>query len=90
MSFWRNYYHLTWATKNRLPLIQTEFEKQLYSYMVKKAAELNVFVYAIDGTEDHTHVVVAVPPKHRIADVVKTLKGASAHYVNHFMLISMT
>ena len=83
MSFWRNYYHLTWATKNRLPLIQKDFEAQLYSYIVKKASELDVFVYALDGTEDHTHTVAAIPPKHGVAYIVKHLKGASAHYVNH-------
>ena len=83
MAFWRNYYHLTWATKNRLPLIQTEFETQLYSYMIKKASKLDVFVYAINGTEDHMHIVAAIPPKQSVADVVKHLKGASSHYVNH-------
>lgn len=75
MSFWRNYYHLTWATKNRLPLIESVFEEQLYSYMVKKAAEHEAFVYALDGTEDHVHVVAAIPPKTSVADFVKSLKG---------------
>ncbi len=27
MSFWRNYYHLTWATKSRMPFIHAEFEE---------------------------------------------------------------
>ena len=83
MSFWRNYFHLTWATKNRLPIIQSEFERQLFSYMVKKASELDVFVYALNGTENHVHAVVSIPPKHSVSEVVKALKGASAHYVNH-------
>lgn len=83
MSFWRNYYHLTWSTKNLLPLIKPEIESQLFHYMTRKAAELEVFIYAIDGTEDHVHLVVSIPPKHSVAEVVKLIKGASAHYVNH-------
>jgi putative transposase len=83
MSFWRNYYHIVWATDERLPLILPAFEKQLYSYVVKKASEFEVFVYALDGTQDHIHMVAAIPPKHAVADVVKNLKGASAYYVNH-------
>jgi len=83
MAFWRNYFHLTWSTKNRLPLIQPDFEEQLYSYMVKRASELNVFVYAINGIEDHIHVIVAIPPKHSVSEVVKKLKGASSHFINH-------
>ena len=43
MSFWRNYYHITWATKNRLPLILPDFEARLYAYMVKKAAEAGAY-----------------------------------------------
>ena len=30
MTFWRLYYHLTWATKNREPLIQPEMEATAY------------------------------------------------------------
>ena len=40
MAFWRLYYHLVWATKNREPLIKPEIEKRLYAYLVHKAAEL--------------------------------------------------
>jgi len=83
MSFWRNYYHIVWATKNREPLIQPVFEAQIYGYLVNKGAELDVYTYAIGGCADHIHLVAAVPPKHAVAFVVKNLKGASSHYVNH-------
>lgn len=83
MTFWRLYYHLTWATKDREPLIQPEIEDRLYGYTIRKATELGVYVYAINGWFDHTHVVVAIPPKLAVADVVKTLKGSSSHDINH-------
>jgi REP element-mobilizing transposase RayT len=83
MSFWRLYYHLIWSTKNREQFIQPEIEKRLYAYLVNKAAELGVYVYAINGWYDHIHLVASIPPKHAVADVVKTLKGASAHDLNH-------
>jgi REP element-mobilizing transposase RayT len=83
MSFWRLYYHLVWATKNREHLIQPETEDRLYAYIVRKAAELDAYVYAINGWYDHVHLLVAIPPKHAVADVVKRLKGASSHYLNH-------
>jgi putative transposase len=83
MAFWRLYYHLVWSTKNREPLIKEELEKRLFSYVVSKAAELDVFVYAINGYYDHLHLIVAIPPKHSVADVVKSLKGASSYYLNH-------
>jgi REP element-mobilizing transposase RayT len=83
MPFWRLYYHLVWSTKNREHFISPAVEDRLYAYIVNKAAELDVRVYAINGWFDHVHLVVSVPPKHAIASVVKRLKGASAHNLNH-------
>jgi putative transposase len=83
MAFWRLYYHLVWATKNREHLIQPEIEARLYAYIVGKASELGVYIYAINGWYDHIHLVVSIPPKHAVAYVVKRLKGASSHDLNH-------
>ena len=57
MSFWRNYYHLVWVTKNREPLIQPEYEAQIYGYIVNKGAELGVFSYAIGGCADNMDMI---------------------------------
>jgi len=73
MTFWRNYYHLVWATKNREHLITAELEKALYAYIVSKADEIGIIVYAINGWYDHTHLVGAIPPKLAVAEVVKKL-----------------
>ncbi len=82
MPFWRNYFHLVWATKGRRPLIRPEIEVQLYAYLARKADELGVRTYEINGTEDHIHIVAAIPPKQSVAEVVRRLKGSSSHYVN--------
>jgi putative transposase len=79
MPFWRTYYHLVWATQERAPLIRPEIEAQLFAYLVRKASELGVFVYAINGMADHVHLIVSIPPHHSVAEVVKLLKGASSH-----------
>ena len=83
MSFWRLYYHFTWSTKNRLPLISDEIQDKLYSYLIGKAIEVGAHIYAINGMNDHVHLVAAIPPALAIAIFVKELKGASSHYVNY-------
>ena len=82
MSFWKHCYHIVWATKGRESIILPAIEPRLYAYVAHKAGELGVFLYALGGTEDHMHIVPAIPPKHSVAWVVKMLKGASAHFVN--------
>jgi putative transposase len=64
-------------------LIQPEIEKRLYAYLINQAAEMSVYVYAINGWYDHIHLVAAIPPKHAVAEVVKQLKGSSSHDLNH-------
>ena len=82
MAFWKLYYHLVWGTKNRQPFLTPIVEQNLYPLLVQRAAEMGVFVYAVNGWWDHVHLVTAVPPKLAIAQVVKDLKGASSHFIN--------
>ncbi|HSM58598.1 MAG TPA: IS200/IS605 family transposase [Candidatus Sulfomarinibacteraceae bacterium] len=85
MPFWRTYYHLVWATKNRAPLIVPDVELELHGYLISKAREIGVRVYALNGWVDHVHLIVSIPPKSSVADVVKRLKGASAFHVNQLL-----
>ncbi len=85
MTYWRSFAHLVWATKDRRPFIRPEMEAQLYACLVSKAAELDCCIHAVNGTEDHVHVVISIPPKHSVALVVKHLKGNSSHFVNHVL-----
>ena len=83
MALWRLYYHLVWATKERLPLITSDIEPQLYGYIIGKAHALGCITHAIGGIEDHIHNMVSVPPKLSVAEFVKNIKGSSAHYINY-------
>jgi putative transposase len=82
MALWRLYYHLIWGTKNRESLINNQREARLYPYIVSKADSLNCMIHAIDGTANHIHIIVSIPPKLSIAEFVKRIKGSSSHYLN--------
>jgi putative transposase len=83
MPYCSLFYHIVWSTKYRLPLIEPSWEADLYGYMWGKATALECVPYAINGTPDHTHVMISIPPKLSVATVIGHLKGASSHYVNH-------
>jgi putative transposase len=82
MSLWRLYYHIVWATKERLPLITSDKETELYNYIIGKSNSLNCILHAIGGIEDHIHLVVSIPPTIAISEFVKKIKGSSSHYFN--------
>ncbi len=83
MALWRLYFHLVWATKERRPLLIPEIEAEVYGYIIGKSHAQGVIVHCIGGVEDHVHLVVSIPPKVSIADYVKSVKGSSAHHINH-------
>ena len=85
MPYWKLYYHFIWGTKNRLPLIDTTFEPDLYRALAAKTQDMGVFVHAIGGMEDHVHLAVSVPPKIAPAKFIGDVKGNSSHYVNHVL-----
>lgn len=82
MAFWRIYYHLVWATKERQPLITPDRETKLYNYIIHKSDNLNCIIHAIGGIEDHIHLIASIPPSLSIAEFVKNIKGSSAHLLN--------
>lgn len=83
MTYWRLHYHLIWATFEREASITPEREKIFYGVLYNKAKELGVKIHAAGNVEDHTHVVVSIPPKLSVADCIRHFKGASSFAINH-------
>jgi len=81
VAFWRTYYHLIWATKERYPFIREQVEEELYPYMRGKVHHLGGMVHALNGVADHVHLVASIPPSLAIADFVKHIKGSSSHHI---------
>jgi len=86
MPYWRLFYHITWGTKNRLPLIEPAWEDDLYGYLWGKADALECIPHAINGMSEHIHVVISIPPKLAVATTIGKLKGSSSHHINHVIL----
>lgn len=90
MSYWRLFYHIVWATKERLPLIDPAWEADLHGYIWGKATALECIVHAVGGMPEHVHVVLSIPPKLAVATIVGKIKGASSHHISEqFVLDGM-
>jgi len=81
-TYYKLVYHFIWRTKNHLPLLTPTIEARLFPYIGYKCKELGYFLHAIDGTEDHIHLLLSLTPSILVEDVAKNLKGASSHYIN--------
>ena len=78
--------HLVWRTKEDRPFITAPVRSALYDFVAKRIAmDDRVSLEGIGGTEDHVHLCVEVAPTIAPADLVKDLKGASSHHINHLV-----
>jgi putative transposase len=74
--------HLIWRTWDRLPLIRPEIERELFRLLSSEAEGMKCTVVAINGTEDHVHMLIRIPTSRSVAEVVKQMKGVTSHWVN--------
>jgi putative transposase len=81
-TFYQLVFHFVWGTKNRLPLLTPTIEERLFPYIGFKCKEFGYFLHAINGAEDHVHLLLSLTPSILVADVAKNLKGSSSHYIN--------
>jgi putative transposase len=82
MAFFKCYYHIVWATKRRLPLINSPIEAIILRTVEQKCAELRCKLLAVNTALDHIHTAVAIPPAIAVADVIGNLKGTSSRAIN--------
>jgi REP element-mobilizing transposase RayT len=76
------FYHLVWATKRREPLLTAETEPIIYGFLRSKAVRLGVQVFALNGIEDHVHLIASIPPSIAVASFVGQVKATAATQFN--------
>lgn len=77
-------FHITWHTKNSLPMITERIEERLYHYLTHKILETpGVRFHGVGGIETHVHLALSSQPNILISDLVGKLKGSSSYYINH-------
>jgi REP-associated tyrosine transposase len=82
MPFWKCYFHAVWATHKRETVILPALEAVIFEAIQSKSAEMECTILALNGTEDHVHVAVSIPPKIAPAEWLRNIKGLSARQVN--------
>ena len=72
--------HCIFSTKNRADLIPEP--ERLRQYLSGIARAKNIPLVAAGGTQNHFHVLLALPPAMPLAKVVQELKGNSSRWLN--------
>jgi putative transposase len=78
----RTFFHIVWTTKNRHPRIGELEQEIIRRSLTSTFDDMDVIPQAVGYMPDHVHVIVSIPPKIVVADLVRRMKGASAPAVN--------
>ena len=74
--------HLVFSTKEREPLIVPELKSELYAYLGGLTGELKGKAYGINGTTDHVHMLIGLPPVISISEALRFIKSSSSGWVH--------
>jgi len=80
-TFFSLHYHFVFSTKDRRPLIHSEWRPRMHSYLGGIIRGMNGVAEIVGGVEDHVHLLTSLRPVHRIADVMRDLKKDSTNWV---------
>ncbi len=75
-------YHIVFSTKDRRPLITSEYEPQLYDYIGGTVRGMGGISLELNGMEDHVHLLVKLRPERALSDVLRELKANATGWMH--------
>ena len=75
-------YHIIFSTKDRQPLITEAHQPRLYDYIGGTLRALGGVSLAINGMEDHVHLLAKLRPDKSLSDVLRDLKANASGWMH--------
>jgi putative transposase len=75
-------FHVIFGTKGRLPTIDPDVRAPLHAYMGGIVRELDGIAIVINGTGDHVHALIKIPPTLALADAMRLVKTTSSKWMH--------
>ncbi len=77
-AIWQCKYHIVWCPKYRFRILEGELGKTV-QYLIKQLCGWKkIQIIESNVQVDHIHLLLSIPPKYSVSEVVGFLKGKSA------------
>ena len=84
-------YHISWVTKYRRPILDDGIQRYLKKLLPKITKTMpGCEIIEVNILDDHVHMVMVIPPKYAVKDVVGRLKGKSSSKLKRKLSINRT
>jgi putative transposase len=80
-SAWECKYHVAFIPKCRRKTLYAELRKHLGAVFRRLAEQKESWILEGHLMSDHVHMMISIPPKHAVSQVVGFIKGKSAIHV---------
>ena len=87
-AIWECKYHIVWCPKYRFKILHGPLQKSVEEIITQLCEWKKLEMLEMNVQEDHVHLLISIPPKYAVSDVVGFLKGKCAIKVfnRHFEL----
>ena len=75
-------FHVVFSTKERRKLLSKELQDRLYPYIGGIASKNKFKILAINGTNDHIHILLSLVPEKSVSKALQLLKGGSSKWIH--------
>lgn len=83
MPYIKVYIHFVWSTKNRIPYLDTKDKRfYLWNHIQENAKIKDIYIHCVNGYDNHCHCLVSLRHNQTIEQIMKLIKGESAHWIN--------
>jgi putative transposase len=79
--------HVIWTTADRSPVLKKPVRSVLFAFLRKTSEEKGIKIIALNGVEDHVHILVQLQPVQNLAQVVRSIKHDSSAWLNETSLL---
>jgi len=77
-AVWQCKYHVIWCPKYRYRILSGALQRSVGDLLQQLCEWKNLEILEMNVQEDHVHLLVSIPPKFSVSEVVGFLKGKSA------------
>lgn len=75
---WHCQYHIVWVPKYRYRILTGAVGREVFECIQVYSSRLGCQVIELNVQTDHVHLLIKVPPKQSISDLMGALKGRTA------------
>ena len=82
------YYHLVFSTRDRQPVLRTDFKEDLLRYIWGIVKNRNCYLHRINSVPDHLHMLIDLHPTVDLASLVRDMKTSTTLWIRQKLQIA--